>query len=251
MVRRRVEWWLAVLALGCLAPSPAARRRRHPAARVVGSSAPLPWPRTQVLRLALAAYGCAPPGLFTRSVLTIIDYTLPSTVPRLWVIDLTARRVLFNELVAHGVGSGGTYAAAFSNEPGSRQSSLGLFRTGDVYEGSHGESLRLIGLEPGFNDRALEREIVVHGAPYVSRTVVARYGQLGRSWGCPALPRGVERRVIERIRDGTALFAYYPDPRWLARSRFLRCDPAAREAALGEAVAPWDGPRARVPPLLP
>jgi hypothetical protein len=244
-------WWLAVLALGGLAPSPAAGRRRQPAVRVVGASAPLPGPRSHVLRLALAAYGCAPPGLFRRGILTIIDYTLPSTVPRLWVIDLAARRVLFNELVAHGVGSGGTYAAAFSNEPGSRQSSLGLFRTGDVYEGTHGESLRLIGLEPGFNDRALEREIVMHGAPYVSRTVVTQHGQLGRSWGCPALARGVERRVIARIRDGTALFVYYPDSRWLAQSQFLRCDPAARAAALREAVAPWDGRGARIVPLRP
>ena len=143
---------------------------------------------------------------------------------RLWVIDVAAKRVLFNELVAHGVASGDIYAAAFSNRPGSRQSSLGFFRTEDTYIGEHGQSLRLSGLEPGFNDRAMERAIVMHGAPYVSRAVIAARGELGRSWGCPALEPGAERRVIERIKGGTALFAYYPDSRWLANSRFLRCE---------------------------
>jgi len=250
---RRTGRWLAVLVAGCLLPSPAAARRRHLPARAVTSRARarLPWPRPEVLRLALAAYRCAPPGLFAGSLLTIIDYTLPSTAPRLWVIDVAAQRVLFNELVAHGAGSGGNYAAAFSNEPGSRQSSLGLFRTEDVYEGGHGESLRLAGLEPGVNDRAMEREIVMHGAPYVSRAVAKAHGQLGRSWGCPALERGVDRRVIERIRGGTALFAYYPDPRWLAHSRFLRCDAAARADALaGHAdTAAWRDRRPGVPAL--
>jgi hypothetical protein len=113
---------------------------------------------------------------------------------------------------------------AFSNRLGSRQSSLGLFRTDDVFTGEHGLSLRLSGLEPGINDRARERHIIMHGADYVSDAFIAEHGRLGRSWGCPALPAEVHERVIDRIRDGSAVFAYYPDPQWLQSSRFLHCD---------------------------
>jgi len=233
MVLGRVMRRLVVLAvLGSLVPLPADARCRRRAPRFEVSAsvarAPLPWPRPDVLELALKAYDCArSAGLVDGGALTIIDYTLPSTARRLWVIDVAARRVVFNELVAHGVASGDIYAAAFSNQPGSRQSSLGLFRTEDTYDGQHGESLRLSGLEPGINDHAMERAIVIHGAPYVSPTFIAARGELGRSWGCPALEHGVERRVIERIKGGTALFAYYPDPHWLRTSRFLRCGDGA------------------------
>jgi hypothetical protein len=166
-------------------------------------------------------------------MLTVIDYSLPSSERRLWVIDPAANRVLFHELVAHGERSGENFAVAFSNEPRSRQSSLGLFRTEDAYLGRHGLALRLSGLEPGVNDRAQERAIVMHGADYVSPAVVAARGRLGRSWGCPALDRAVNRRVIERIKGGAALFAYYPDPGWVGRSRFLGCE--ARLARRSEA----------------
>jgi len=182
-------------------------------------------PRPDVLAAARRAYDCGrAAGLFDSPLLTVIDYSLPSTERRLWVLDLDRDRVLFHELVAHGEGSGENLAVAFSNRPDSRQSSLGLFRTGDVYVGRHGESLHLTGLEPGVNDRATERAIVIHGADYVSTSAVATLGRLGRSWGCPALSRGVHRQIIERIKGGTALFAYYPDARWLRESRFLRCE---------------------------
>lgn len=188
-------------------------------------STPTQWPRREVLDLALRAYGCGrAEGRFDSAILTVIDYSLPSTERRLWVIDLAKRRILFHELVAHGQNSGETYAVDFSNRPESRQSSLGLFRTDDVYDGGHGESLRLIGLEPGINDRAVERRIVMHGAAYVNRRVVRRFGQLGRSWGCPAVDRAVLPHIVRRIKEGTALFAYYPDSRWLRQSRFLHCD---------------------------
>jgi hypothetical protein len=177
-----------------------------------------------VLELALRAYDC---GLrqdqFERPLLTVIDYSLPSVRPRLWVLDLAGNRVLFHELVAHGMNSGDDLAHDFSNEPGSRKSSLGLFRTDETYVGQHGDSLRLVGLERGFNDRAVDRAVVMHGAAYVSRTHAERYGRLGRSWGCPALPLGVHEHVIETIKEGTAVFAYYPDRHWLERSPFLRC----------------------------
>jgi hypothetical protein len=182
-------------------------------------------PRPEVLDLALRAYECGhETGAIDGPLLTLIDYSLPSTTRRLWVIDVPRRRVLFHELVAHGENSGGNFATAFSNREGSRQSSLGLFRTEGTYVGGHGVSLRLEGLEPGVNDRAMQRKIVMHGADYVDNDVVQALGRLGRSWGCPALPQPVSRRVIERIKGGSAVFAYYPDRRWLEQSRFLRCD---------------------------
>ena len=155
------------------------------------------------------------------STLTIIDYSKPSTEPRLWVIDLQTSTVLFEELVAHGSGSGDNLATRFSNDLNSHQSSLGLFVTDDTYIGKHGYSLRLNGLEPGINHLARERAIVMHGAHYVSRSAVEALGRLGRSWGCPALSLDAAKRVIDRIRGGNVVFAYYPDPTWLGESKFL------------------------------
>ena len=182
-------------------------------------------PPRDVLNLALQAYACGEAeGDFAQPYLTIIDYSRPSVARRLWVLDVRTRRVLFNELVAHGQNSGENFAVAFSNEPGSRQSSIGLYRTEDVYIGEHGGSLRLMGLEQGFNDLAWERQIVMHGAYYVSDRHIAEYGQLGRSWGCPALAPGASRRIIPRIQGGSAVFVYYPDQDWLSSSRYLHCN---------------------------
>ena len=181
-------------------------------------------PRSEVMDLARSAWECARrSGEVDGSLLTVIDYSLPSTAKRLWVIDMASRRVLWNELVAHGEGSGDLEAVSFSNQPGSRRSSLGLFRTEEIYRGRHGASLRLEGLEPGINDNAMDRAVVIHGAAYVSSRVVESFGRLGRSWGCPALDRRVSGSIINRIKGGSAVFAYYPDARWLARSRFLHC----------------------------
>jgi hypothetical protein len=167
--------------------------------------------RPDVLRLALRARDrAAARGLTARPILTVIDYSLASRDRRLWVLDLAHARVLAKELVAHGRGSGDDRPAQFSNRPGSLQSSLGTFLTGGVYQGRHGLSLRLRGLDPGVNDRAEARAIVVHGAPYVSSAVIAQLGRLGRSQGCPALSPAAAARVIRLIRDGTVLFAYYP-----------------------------------------
>jgi hypothetical protein len=177
------------------------------------------------LRLALQAIECASArGLFEDdSTLTLIDYSRPSTEPRLWVLDARTGAVRFRELVAHGRATGENLARHFSNREGSRQSSLGLFRTAETYHGRHGYSLRLDGLEPGVNDRARERAIVMHGADYATPAFSARHGRLGRSWGCPALDPAVHREVIDTIRGGTALFAYYPDEAWLAESAYLHC----------------------------
>jgi len=141
-------------------------------------------------------------------LLTVIDYSLPSTKPRLWVLDLSQGRVLFRELVAHGRGSGDNYATRFSNLPDSHQSSLGLFLTGGTYTGGNGYSLKLRGLESGVNDLAESRYIVMHGAWYVSSEQARAHGRLGRSWGCPALPRESAKPVIDTIKDGSFLFVY-------------------------------------------
>ena len=224
----------AVVVLCCLLPSASSARTRGSRFSKPRAwqgkvqrfrAAPAEWPRREVLELATRAYRCGrAEGQFDSPILTVIDYSLPSTEKRLWVIDLAKRQVLFHELVAHGQNSGEAYAVDFSNRPESRQSSLGLFRPDDVYNGQHGESLRLIGLEPGINDRAEERRIVMHGAAYVNTRVVQRFGQLGRSWGCPAVDHTVLPQIVRHIKEGTALFAYYPDPRWLRQSRFLQCD---------------------------
>jgi len=219
----RKRLWLAVL-LACLLPSCARAPSRLPAPPPqVVQHAPLP--RREVLDLALQAYQCAlARGDIRRPLLTIIDYSLPSSEKRLWVLDPRRKRVLFHELVAHGVNSGDTWAVAFSNRVNSRQTSLGLFRTDELYVGRHGTSLRLSGLEPGINDNARRRAIVMHGADYVSDWHAHTMGRLGRSWGCPALPRQVNDRVVARIQGGSAVFAYYPDRAWLQQSQFLNCD---------------------------
>ena len=164
----------------------------------------------RALAMALDAVACARSrGVAGRGdLLTLIDYSLPSTAPRLWVLDLARGKVLFHELVAHGAGSGDNYATRFSNAPDSRQTSLGLFLTGGTYEGGNGYSLKLNGLDPGVNDRAEERRIVMHGAWYVSPDHVQHFGRLGRSWGCPALPAAIAHSVIDVIKDGTFLFSY-------------------------------------------
>jgi hypothetical protein len=176
-----------------------------------------------VFDLALGAAACAVrsgsiPDLAT---LTVIDYSRPSTEKRMWVFDLRTRALLYEELVAHGRGSGDNVATSFSNQAESHQSSLGLFRTEDTYVGKNGYSLRLRGLDAGFNDRAFDRAIVIHGAPYVSDTFARAQGRLGRSWGCPALREGIAREVIDTVKGRGLVFAYYPDPAWLAESKYL------------------------------
>jgi L,D-transpeptidase catalytic domain len=180
--------------------------------------------RSDVLKLALAAATRAEDrGLVTRrNLLTVIDYSLPSSQPRLFIFDIASRKLLFRELVAHGKGSGGNLASYFSNDPGSLATSIGLFVTAGTYNGGNGYSLRLRGLEAGINDMAWDRAIVLHGASYVSQEAVSALGRLGRSWGCPAVRREVSQQIIDTIRGGSPVFAYYPDKGWLSTSAFLR-----------------------------
>jgi hypothetical protein len=180
--------------------------------------------RAEVLKMALqAAHTAAQKGLVQRDdLLTVIDYSLPSTQPRLFVFNLATRKLLFRELVAHGKNSGGNVPSFFSNSTGSLASSLGLFVTADPYIGGNGYSLRLKGLEEGINDMAWNRAIVMHGASYVSETAIKILGRLGRSWGCPAVRPEIAHKIIDTVRGGTAVFAYYPEKSWLATSAFIR-----------------------------
>ena len=193
------------------------------AANSAGRSMPAPAP--EVLNLALRAVACATTAgdIEQPRTLTLIDYSKPSTEPRLWVLDLEKDETLFVELVAHGRNTGDNMATEFSDRLNSHQSSLGLFVARDPYVGSNGYSLRLDGLEPGFNGRARERAIVMHGAPYVDGATAAKQGRLGRSWGCPAVREAVARNIIDTVRDGGVIFSYYPEETWLTESRFLNC----------------------------
>jgi hypothetical protein len=187
----------------------------------------------EVLELALRAVSCAVnSGDIERPrTLTVIDYSLPSIEPRLWVFEVATGKLLFKELVAHGRNTGENMATHFSDEPESRQSSIGLFVTDETYVGSNGYSLRLDGLERGFNARARERAIVMHGAPYVNASLAESQGRIGRSWGCPALREAIARDVIDTVRGGGVIFSYYPDQKWLRTSRFLNCGEPERVVA--------------------
>ncbi len=227
---------LPIALMLALATAPA-----KPAARVDSMltrlSAIAPGVDRSVLALALQARRCA----VVRGVampsprMAVIDYSRPSTQPRLWVFDLDHSRLLYSEYVAHGRDSGENLAHAFSNRDGSAQSSLGLFATAETYVGHNGYSLRMDGLEPGINDNARDRSIVMHGASYVDPLQALRQGRLGRSLGCPALQPSVAHAVIDSLKQGQMLFAYFPDRHWLASSRLLDC--GDRTASLGSESA--------------
>ena len=214
-----------VLAIGSAtgAREKAAVRNTTPVAASAWSQAARGTIDPRVFDLALGAVQCAvrSGAIADPSTLTVIDYSKPSSEKRLWVFDLRSHDLLYQELVAHGQGSGDNMATVFSNEPETHASSLGLFLTEDTYVGKNGYSLRLKGLDEGFNHRAGERAIVMHGAPYVSDDFVKKNGRLGRSWGCPALREGVAREVIDRVRGNGIVFSYYPNQNWLDSSRYL------------------------------
>ena len=188
-------------------------------AQALSQAAPRANPK--VLALASRALACVQRSM-PANTLSVIDYSLPSTTPRLWVFQLGQQpRLLFHERVAHGRNSGDNMATRFSNQPGSLMSSLGTFVTDGTYTGHNGYSLRLKGVDGRFNDRAEERAIVIHGANYVSEAFARSQGRLGRSWGCPAVRAGVAHKLIDAIADRSVVFAYYPDPGWLRSSRLL------------------------------
>ncbi|MGN2251885.1 murein L,D-transpeptidase catalytic domain family protein [Frateuria sp. GZRe12] len=188
-------------------------------AQALSQAAPKANPK--VLALASQALTCVQRTMPTNT-LSVIDYSLPSTTPRLWVFELGQQpRLLFHEWVAHGRNSGDNLATRFSNQPGSLMSSLGTFVTDGTYTGHNGYSLRLKGIDGRFNDRAEERAIVIHGASYVNQAFARSQGRLGRSWGCPAVRAGVAHKLIDAIADHSVVFAYYPDQAWLQASKLL------------------------------
>jgi hypothetical protein len=175
-----------------------------------------------VLKLSLHAYLKArDKGMDQKQLLTIIDYSKPSSERRLWVVDMHKGKVLFNTWVTHGKNSGNLLATSFSNQPSSLKSSIGVFLTDLSYNGGNGYSLRLRGLERGINDNAYNRDIVVHGAWYADPGVIKTHGQIGRSWGCPAVSPTIAQPLINTIKENTLLVAYYPDANWLKTSAFV------------------------------
>lgn len=153
--------------------------------------------------------------------LTICDFSQSSNKKRLYVIDVANNKLIINTYVAHGKNSGGEYATRFSNKMESLQSSLGFYITSDTYTGEHGLSLRINGVDRGYNDKALERSIVIHGAAYVDEARANAGIFMGRSWGCPAVPQKESTHIITTIKNGTCLFIFHPSRNYLLGSKIL------------------------------
>ncbi|MEZ5024613.1 MAG: murein L,D-transpeptidase catalytic domain family protein [Chitinophagales bacterium] len=156
--------------------------------------------------------------------LTIVDFSKTSNKERFFLIDLKNKTLVDKSLVAHGRNTGNLKAERFSNIPQSYQSSLGFYTTAETYNGKHGFSLRLDGVEKNFNDKARERAIVIHGADYVSQSFIQTYGRLGRSFGCPSLPEEKSETIINTIKEKSCLFIYNPKEQYLASSKLIKSD---------------------------
>lgn len=161
-------------------------------------------------------------GAVQKDVISVCDFTQSSNSNRFYIIDLKEGKLLFNTLVAHGRNTGEEFARSFSNTASSYQSSLGFYVTGNTYQGKHGLSLKLKGQEPGFNDNAEDRAIVLHGAEYVDENFACQNGRLGRSLGCPAVPVELTQPIVQTIKEGSCLFIYYPEKTYLRKSSFLQ-----------------------------
>ncbi|KTD22994.1 Uncharacterised protein [Legionella lansingensis] len=157
-------------------------------------------------------------------ILTIIDYSLPSSEKRLWIFDLREKKLLFHTYVSHGIRSGTLLTKYFSNKNNSKASSMGVYTTNQSYYGRDGLSLRLDGLDPGFNDNASSRAIVMHGGWYMAEPFIKRYGRPGRSWGCPAVPLELTGPIINTIKNKSLFVIYYPSDNWFMKSKFLNCE---------------------------
>ena len=156
-----------------------------------------------------------------KNIISIIDFSKPSSQKRLYVIDMKRKKLLFQSLVAHGRNSGLEYATSFSNEEDSHKSSIGFYVTLNTYTGDCGYALKLRGCDRGFNDNAYDRAIVIHGSKYVTEDFLNSNGFLGRSWGCPALPEKISKKIIDVIKNGSCLFLYHPTKNYLLTSRVL------------------------------
>jgi hypothetical protein len=174
-----------------------------------------------VFDVAISGYESLLTGsvLCNPGIIAIADLSQPSTSKRLYIIDLVKNKLLFNTWVAHGKNTGSNIATGFSNHPGSLQSSIGFYLTGERYNGQHGVSLRLHGMEPGYNDKAFDRAIVVHGADYVNEQIIRQTGRLGRSFGCPAVASNLAEPIINTLGNGALFLVYYPDKNYLSHSK--------------------------------
>lgn len=155
-------------------------------------------------------YALKEKGLIKRDILTLVDFSLSSNAKRLWIIDLASNEIVLQTLVAHGKNTGEEFANNFSNKPESFKSSLGFYATGEIYNGKHGVSLKLDGLEKGLNDCARKRAVVIHGADYVSESFIKGHKRLGRSQGCPAVPVEFASEIISMIQGQSCLYIYHP-----------------------------------------
>lgn len=178
--------------------------------------------RFEAFEAAMNGYNQLKSNLKNSNILTVIDFTLPSTEKRMYVIDLEKKELLFHTIVSHGRNTGELYATKFSNRHNSHQSSLGFYETEGTYQGSNGYSLRINGLEKNINDQAKARAVVIHGADYCSQSVINKTGRLGRSYGCPALPRELNAPIINTIKNGSLLFIYSEDKSYLASSKLVK-----------------------------
>lgn len=177
---------------------------------------------SHTINLALRAYENAKREGYSHSpILTIVDYTLPSNQKRLWVFNLNTQQLLFYTYVSQGIHTGIKWAHYFSNQPGSYDSSLGLYKTDNAYFGHWGYALRLKGLDRKFNDNAWKRNIVIHGGKYVSEKFIEHYGYAGNSHGCFVVSNTLIYPLINTIKNGSLLFVYYPNKEWLAYSKFV------------------------------
>lgn len=176
------------------------------------------------LKYAMAGYAqlLEQGKLLKKDIITIVDFSKPSTEERLFVIDLKNKQILMKSLCAHGRNSGEVWAESFSNTAQSFKSSLGFYIANETYEGAHGYSLRLDGQESGINDKARDRGVVMHAADYVSKAFIQATGRLGRSEGCPALPTDKYEKIISLIKGGSCLFIYHPDKQYLSHSALLK-----------------------------
>jgi hypothetical protein len=161
-----------------------------------------------------------------KNILTIIDFSISSNFNRMWIIDLNKMEVVHVSLVAHGRNSGEEFAGSFSNTHSSYQSSLGFYVTGETYTGKHGLSLCLDGVEPGINDKARERAIVMHGADYVSRDFIHQYGRLGRSYGCPSIPMEDHEKIINMLSGRSCIYIHSPDDKYQSSSGMFTMETA-------------------------
>lgn len=157
-------------------------------------------------------------------IITLIDYSLPADKKRLWVFDTNKNKILFNTYVSHGIKSGASESVYFSDRFNDKSSSIGVFTTKNIYNGRHGMSLKLQGLDKDFNSHAYQRAIVMHEAWYVDENFIKKYGRPGRSWGCPAIPINLLNPILQTIKSGSLLVSYYPNQNWFLKSKFLNCN---------------------------